>query len=249
MSVESSVNIREFIASEKECGYIQEHLSLFRYFVIERCTVKFYEALLERGWRRFGHYFFVPICKDCNKCLTIRVRADEFIFTRSFKRVLKKNRNTTIEIKRPELTDRHIELYNRYHDYMHKKKGWPKSHIDSHLFSDMYCKGYFEFGFELNFIIDDKIVAIGYSDILSDSISLIYFFYDPDYVDYSLGVHSVLTHILIAKNLNKSYIYPGYWIENHKSMGYKERYKPFDVLVNRPDIDENTVWRSYEESF
>ncbi|MDX9744402.1 MAG: hypothetical protein RBT59_11320 [Arcobacteraceae bacterium] len=40
----------------------------------------------------------------------------------------------------------------------------------------------------------------------------------------------------------------GYWIQNHHSMGYKEDYAPFDVLKNRPTLDEECIWEKYEKN-
>ena len=46
--------------------------------------------------------------------------------------------------------------------------------------------------------------------------------------------------------MNIPYIYLGYWIKDHYSMGYKEAYKPFEILENRATLDEATIWREYE---
>jgi arginine-tRNA-protein transferase len=42
------------------------------------------------------------------------------------------------------------------------------------------------------------------------------------------------------------YIYLGYWIKDHYSMGYKESYNPFEVLKNRASLDQDTIWEKYE---
>ena len=50
----------------------------------------------------------------------------------------------------------------------------------------------------------------------------------------------------IAKDLNIPDIYLGYWINKHHSMGYKEEYKPFEILKNRANMDEEPIWEEYK---
>ena len=50
----------------------------------------------------------------------------------------------------------------------------------------------------------------------------------------------------IAKELNIPYIYLGYWIDKHHSMGYKEEYQPFEILLNRANLNEATMWQEYK---
>ena len=83
-------------------------------------------------------------------------------------------------------------------------------------------------------------------DILENSISSIYCYYDHDYSDLSIGKFSILAQIKIAKELNIPYIYLGYWIKDHFSMGYKEAYEPFEVLINRANFDEKPIWKKNE---
>ena len=76
--------------------------------------------------------------------------------------------------------------------------------------------------------------------------SAVYCYYDHDYENLSIGQFSILAQISIAKQNKIPYLYLGYWIKDHFSMGYKERYKPFEVLKNRPKLDEKTIWSIYE---
>ena len=46
--------------------------------------------------------------------------------------------------------------------------------------------------------------------------------------------------------MNIPYIYLGYWIKDHYSMGYKEAYQPYEVLVNRASLEETPLWTKYE---
>ena len=49
-----------FYYSYSDCAYIEGLETKFNYAAIESCSEAFYNALLERGWRRFGEMFFAP---------------------------------------------------------------------------------------------------------------------------------------------------------------------------------------------
>ena len=75
----------------------------------------------------------------------------------------------------------------------------------------------------------------------------VYCYYDHDYQDRSLGKFSILIQLNLAKLSKIPYLFLGYWIKDHLSMGYKEDYAPFDVLQNRPNLNETCIWERYEK--
>lgn len=239
----------EFYAEPKECSYLSDKTSRFRYFHIQNCSDSFYIGLLERGWRRFGNYFFVPICNECQKCITIRTLVEEFKFSKNHRRVIKNNYNTELYIQKPTISQEHLNLYDKYHKKMHTKKGWEYIPITQKSYTEMFVEGHQHYGYEFLYIIDSKLIGVGLVDILQDSISAVYFFYDHDYENLSLGTFNILMQLRIAKEKKLKYFYPGYWIEGHSSMGYKERFKPFECLVNMPDIFDNTQWALHTKDF
>lgn len=129
---------------------------------------------------------------------------------------------------------------------MEMKKGWENNHIDVEEYHNSYVNGAHEFGKEILYFRDDKLMAVALADILPNGLSAIYCYYDHEFEEFSPGKYSILAQISIAKQLNIPYIYLGYWIKDHFSMGYKENYKPFEILQNRPALDENTIWSYYE---
>ncbi|MGP1450339.1 MAG: arginyltransferase [Wolinella sp.] len=235
-------NIIEFIPREKPCSYLGDRHSLFRYFHVQNCSNGLYQILLERGWRRFGRYFFVPICKACRECISVRKAVDSHVLSRSFKRVLAKNRNTALVVQRPMVSEAHLELYDRYHRVMSEKKGWEYTRISAESYFDMFVDGAEEFGYEFAYYIDGQLVCVALVDILGSSISAVYCFYDHTFSDYSLGIYSILKQFELAKSMGIGYFYPGYWIRGHHSMGYKERFAPYEILTNEPDLYEEPIW-------
>ena len=238
--------VLEFLEENKTCSYYDDRLSDIRYKYMEHCDATEQMKMLERGWRRFGNMHFVPECRDCTACKTIRIDIKNFEFTKSQKRVLNKNKDTKVYIQTPTVTYEHIDLFNKYHDHMQGKKSWHENKIDVQEYHNSYVNGAHDYGKEILYFRGTKLVAVALSDMLSGGISAVYCYYDHDYEELSLGKFSILAQISIAKQANIPYVYLGYWIKDHFSMGYKEKYKPFEELMNRPTLEEETIW-SYHE--
>jgi arginine-tRNA-protein transferase len=80
----------EFVENNKECSYFDDEISDMRYRYLNNCTSEDYQNMLEHGWRRFGRMHFVPECKNCTKCISIRIDVANYKFSKSEKRVMAK---------------------------------------------------------------------------------------------------------------------------------------------------------------
>ena len=236
----------EFVENSRECSYFDNEISDIRYRYIKNCSVDDYQNMLEHGWRRFGRMHFVPECKSCTKCISIRIDVANYKFSKSEKRVLAKNKDTKVFIQPPSISVDHLALYDKYHNFMSKKKNWTYSPIEPIEYSRSYVEGKSSFTKEFLYMRDNKLVGVALTDVLPKSISSIYCFYDHDYDNLSIGKFSILAQIKVAKQLKIPYIYLGYWIKKHFSMGYKESYQPFEVLKNRAPLEEDTIWEKYK---
>lgn len=236
----------EFLEEDRECSYYNDRLSDIRYKYLKQSNPKEQFSLLTRGWRRFGHMHFVPECKGCKECISMRICVDEFEFSKSQKRVFSKNTDTKVYIQAPTLSVEHLNLYDKYHKYMNQKKEWLYSPISPEEYNRSFVEAKNVYAKEILFMKDEKLIGVALIDVLPQGISSIYCYYDHDYEDLSIGKFSILAQIKIAKELKIPHIYLGYWIKDHSSMGYKDYYKPFEVLENRPTLNEEAIWRRYE---
>ncbi len=142
------------------------------------------------------------------------------------------------------MTDRHLELYNDYHDDMHRRRGWPYRRIGEDEYHDSFLAGQWDFSREFLFRMDGRLVGVGLVDVLQDAMSSIYFFHDPMWREKGPGVFSVLNQLQFAQRRGLKYLFLGYWIEQCPSMAYKSQYRPHQILSGSPRDDEEPVWEA-----
>lgn len=74
------------------------------------------------------------------------------------------------------------------------------------------------------YYLDEKLIALSVLDFLPNSLSSVYFIYDPDYANLSLGTLLGLREVLMCHELNIPYYYLGYYIDDCKKMRYKAKF-------------------------
>jgi arginine-tRNA-protein transferase len=65
---------------------------------------------------------------------------------------------------------------------------------------------------------------------MSDGLSLVYSFYEPELPKRSLGSLIILDHLQQASMTNLPYVYLGYWVQGSEKMAYKVRFSPIELL-------------------
>jgi leucyl-tRNA---protein transferase len=76
-----------------------------------------------------------------------------------------------------------------------------------------------------------SLLAVALTDVLSDGLSMVYSYFDPDAGDRSLGTLMILDHIERAKAMGLAYVYLGYWVPGSRKMDYKGRFLPQERLA------------------
>jgi arginine-tRNA-protein transferase len=239
----------DFCMLDYECAYIPEKTVRMNYRYIKNASKSFNTAVIQRGWRRFGYYYFHPICNGCNECKSLKISVNDFNPTSSQKKAMKRNKNTKVIIQKPSLTNLHISVYNKYHNFKSQTDGWKQKSISRHEYSENFVAGAHDFGKEVLYLVDDKLVGVDLIDIVDDGISSIYFYYDPDYSRLSLGTYSLLYQIELAKILDLKWIYLGYWVDGCKAFMYKENFKPLKILDGFPDLEIKPNWEEIKNEF
>ena len=188
-----------------------------------------YSQLNQLGFRRSGSHLYRPWCDNCQACKSVRVKVTDFKVSRNQKRVFNRNKDLRVEWCRAESTDANYTLYKRYIELRHEDGDmYPPSRDQFNSFLCQPPEGvenYF-----LSFKLGEKLVAIAVVDMLSDGISAIYTFYEPDEEARSLGKLAILWLINWAQQQNLPHVYLGYWISDCKKMSYKSDYQPQELF-------------------
>ena len=229
------------------CPYLKDRNYRMEYRYVSNCSFDLNDTLTRHGFRRFGKYFSKPNCANCQECLNIRIDAKNYKFSKSARRTIRKNEDTKVVLTRPILDDEHLNLYEKYHKFMQKKRDWTYRELDFRKYYDLYIAGHGKFGKEISYYADDKLIGVDLIDILSDGISAIYCYYDPDLPHLSIGRYSIYQEIYLALQLKLRWIYLGYYVKNCPSLAYKNEYKPYQKLLEYVDLDVEPTWVDLEQ--
>ncbi len=188
------------------------------------------DILTHAGFRRSQSMAYRPTCAHCQACVSVRVVVDAFECSRSFQRVLHKNRDLQSETVDPWASEEQFALLRRYLDQRHTGGGMSDmtmfdyvamvedSAVETHLVEYRHASG----------PRAGDLAAVALTDLLGDGLSMVYSFYNPEEDWRSLGTYMVLDHIEQARARGLPYVYLGYWIEGSRKMAYKARFTPLE---------------------
>jgi len=242
MKTQNANRLLKECALEEKCAYLTGEEQTTHYKVITNCSAEYCDQLICHGWRRFGEMFFRPVCPDCTACESIRIDVDSYRFSRSEKRILRRNEDLHVLIRRPGMTQKHLELFIDYHHYMHHRRGWEEQPVTPRNYYTSFVHGYNDFGYEVLYFDKERLIGVDLIDILPSGISSIYFYYDPEYAKRSLGKYSLLRQIMLAQERRLPWIYLGYYVQGCQSLEYKREYTPLFQLKGRPSEEESAFW-------
>lgn len=185
-----------------------------------------YSNLLPLGYRRINNLFYRNVCESCKECITLRVVVNEFKPSKSQRRLLKKNSQFEIVLSHSYVTFEKLLLYQNYITEVHNSHR-NLNEVAGEL--ERIHTGYPAI-IEMDYYLDGKLKCVGVLDECKDALSSVYFYYDPLIRKRQPGIFSILKEIELAKNLEKKFLYLGYYISGLPKMSYKAGFKPAEIL-------------------
>jgi len=191
--------------------------------------MRIYQWLIDQGFRRSGEHIYRPNCDGCSDCIPLRVPVRNWRPDRSQRRIW--NRSAArIEVRAlaPRFDPSHYSLYAGYIASRHPGGDMAGNTPESYLrfLTAKWCTTRF-----VEFRLDGRLLGIAVTDYLPRGLSAVYTFFDPEQEAISPGVISIIWQIRQAEALGLEWLYLGYWIPGCRKMAYKNRYRPFEVLV------------------
>ncbi|CAG0917671.1 unnamed protein product [Notodromas monacha] len=234
------INVSEDIP--EECGYCRSSG-----VVADVLTCDDYQALIDRGWRRSGKYCYKPrMDKTCCPLYTIRCEAENFVPSKSQKKLLKKVGKFVTDGARDEVSDetKTEEKLVRKELPVHPRKGDGADPLKPpcrkaklmRLEKKMEKSGNILCGsFHQQYWLDDRLICVGVIDVLPNCVSSVYTYYDPDFRSLTLGTYSALREIAFTRELMRinpklCYYYMGYYVHTCQKMRYKSQFSPSFLL-------------------
>ena len=187
-----------------------------------------HDRLSRGGFRRSHNIAYAPVCPSCNACVPIRIRAKDFVPSRTQKRIARRNADITGLEMPARATAEQFQLFQRYQQVRHGD-------------GDMATMSFYDYRAMVEdtpietSIIEfrdraDRLLGACLTDRLGDGLSAVYSFFSVEEDGRSLGTQAILWLIGQARALDLPHVYLGYWVEESRKMAYKTRFHPSEIL-------------------
>ena len=161
------------ISEATNCPYIDGNESQNLHFYAQWVELDEYDKLLSTGWRRFAQYYFRPKCRFCNSCEPIRLIVNEMSYSKSQRKLFRKNDNIRVEFTEKRYSKNIFEIYQN-HSIRFGQVSTEKEFLEAH-YTDT-CKS-----LQSEYYLDDVLIAVGFIDQSSNALSSSYFFYNTSF--------------------------------------------------------------------
>jgi leucyl-tRNA---protein transferase len=223
-------DLKVYTTYPHSCSYLEDQEAV-TLFVDPRQQIdkSLYSNLSAVGFRRSGSHVYRPHCTHCNACIPARIPVATFEPNRRQRRTTRRNQDLVIKRSGDIRDQEAYELYRIYIEQRHADGDmYPpdREQYESFLSNEWGCTDFYRF------YDGDNLIAITVVDVLTDGLSAIYTFFDPDASKRSPGSFAIQWQIQRARELELEYVYLGYWIKGCQKMSYKSEYRPLELYLN-----------------
>ncbi|GIU65878.1 arginyltransferase [Candidatus Phycosocius spiralis] len=229
--IAASKNIRFYLTAAQPCPYLDGRRERKVFAALDgQDATELNDSLTHAGFRRSQNIAYRPACDMCAACVSVRVPAEQFVFTKRWRRVLNRNRDVISNIAHSHATYEQFSLLQTYLQHRHFGAGMS----DMSVFD--YAAMVEETSVRTHMIEyrvtneGDRLIGCALIDTLADGLSMVYAFFDPREANRSLGSFMILDHLRQARNIGLAYVYLGYWVRGSQKMAYKTDFRPIEAL-------------------
>ncbi|MDO9416019.1 arginyltransferase [Pararhizobium sp.] len=250
MNTQTTPSPQFYLTAPATCPYLPQEMErkVFTHLVGDRAP-ELNDLLTQGGFRRSQNIAYRPACESCRACISVRIIVGEFQPTRSMRRVQAFNRDIVTAEYPAEPSSEQYTLFRKYLDHRHRKGGMSDMSVldyammveDTHVNTKIIEYRLRVEGAGISEQAKGPLIAAALSDTMSDGLSMVYSFFDPQQMDRSLGTYMILDHIRRAQARGLPHVYLGYWVKGSRKMDYKTRFLPQEHLMARG-------WERYEAS-
>lgn len=231
-----------YLTAPAPCPYLEDKVErkVFTHLIGSKAS-EINDLLTQGGFRRSQNIAYRPVCDNCQACVSIRIITDEFNMNRSMKRVWRNNSDLIGTVSEAITTDEQYALFHDYLEARHRDGGMSGMSVQDYKMmvedTDVSTKviEYRRRGPD-SFITgkgEGELIAVALTDMLSDGLSMVYSFYNPELHSRSLGTFIILDHLQRARQYGLPHVYLGYWVNGSRKMDYKIRFRPQEQLGAR----------------
>jgi leucyl-tRNA---protein transferase len=228
-----------YVTAPQPCPYLpgRHERKIFTHLSPERPRV-LVDNLLKGGFRRSQNIAYMPYCDHCAACVPVRIVVNDFEPRRTLAKIWKMNLDIEARRVSGKPTVEQFALFRAYIEARHADGGMADmSLLDySMMIQDSTVETFLtEYRLRSGSVRnakDSPLVAAVLCDRLSDGISLVYSFYEPELSNRSLGNYIVMEQVAFARSRGMHYVYLGYWIAGSRKMAYKTRFQPQEHLTS-----------------
>ena len=189
--------------------------------------------LTRRGFRRSQNIIYLPACDTCQSCVPVRIVAEEFHVTKSRRRILGRNAEVIRRLRNPRATSEQFSVLRGYLEERHGDGGMADMTVlDYASMVEETAVDTIIVEYSIRENDEERLIACALTDRLTDGLSMVYSFFEPDESARSLGQFMILDHVALAQELCLPYVYLGYWVAGSNKMEYKKSYQPLEKLTH-----------------
>ncbi|MEM7506349.1 MAG: arginyltransferase [Pseudomonadota bacterium] len=250
---ESQLKAQFYLTAPQPCAYLSGREERKVFTTLQGGTaINVNNALSGKGFRRSQSVIYRPACVGCSACMSIRIPVESFQPNRTQRRLIKRNSDLARRPCEAWATETQFDLFRRYLDDRHAGGGM--ADMDAFDYASMVDETPVNSTVVEYAAIDlqtgaQRLIAACLSDILSDGISMVYSFFEPEEKGRSLGAYMILDHMALAREMGLAYVYLGYWVSGSPKMDYKTLYRPFELCDGAKwrrfgSVEEYKTWQA-----